>query len=214
MKLRNATLSLAAVAVLAGCADGQGPSSRQGTGAILGALAGAAAGTLVGGDDRRNALVGAGIGLLAGAAVGTYLDRQEDALNQDLAGTGAEVTRVNDALLVTLPEGVTFDTGSAEIKPAFSRALTQVAQTLNEYPESYIDVVGHTDSTGAAEFNQTLSEQRADAVRRALIQRSVAAGRVVGYGLGENNPIADNATASGRATNRRVEILITPATQS
>jgi outer membrane protein OmpA-like peptidoglycan-associated protein len=214
MMLRNATLSFAAVALLAGCADGQGPSTRQGTSAILGALVAAAAGTLVGGDDRRNALVGAGIGLLAGAAVGTYLDRQEASLTEDLAGTGAEITRVNDALLVTLPEGVTFDIGSAEIKPAFSRALTQVAQTLNEYPESYIDVVGHTDSTGSEQFNQALSDKRAGAVRRALIQRSVAPARVVAYGMGENNPIADNATAAGRSVNRRVEILITPATKS
>jgi outer membrane protein OmpA-like peptidoglycan-associated protein len=214
MMLRKATLSLAAIAMLAGCADGQGPSSRQGTGAILGALVGAAAGTLVGGNDRRNALVGAGIGLLAGAAVGTYLDRQEDALNEDLAGTGAAVTRVGDALLVTLPEGVTFDTSSAEIKPQFSRALTQVAQTLNEYPESYIDVIGHTDSVGAADYNQTLSEKRADAVRRALIQRSVAAARVVAYGMGENSPVADNASAAGRSANRRVEIKIIPATRS
>jgi outer membrane protein OmpA-like peptidoglycan-associated protein len=146
--------------------------------------------------------------------VGTYLDRQEDALNEDLAGTGAAVTRVGDALLVTLPEGVTFDTGSAEIKPQFSRALTQVAQTLNEYPESYIDVIGHTDSVGAADYNQTLSEKRADAVRRALIQRSVAAARVVAYGMGENSPVADNASAAGRSANRRVEIKIIPATRS
>jgi outer membrane protein OmpA-like peptidoglycan-associated protein len=135
-------------------------------------------------------------------------------LNEDLAGTGAAVTRVGDALLVTLPEGVTFDTGSAEIKPQFSRALTQVAQTLNEYPESYIDVIGHTDSVGAADYNQTLSEKRADAVRRALIQRSVAAARVVAYGMGENSPVADNASAAGRSANRRVEIKIIPATRS
>jgi outer membrane protein OmpA-like peptidoglycan-associated protein len=214
MMLRNAALSLAAIGMLSACAEGQGPSTRQGTGALLGALAGAAAGTLVGGNDRRNALVGAGVGLLAGAAVGTYLDQQEAQLNQDLQGTGADVTRVNDSLLVTLPEGITFDTGSSEIKPRFSRALTQVAQTLNAYPESYIDVVGHTDSTGAEEFNQRLSEARAEAVRRALIQRSVSDARVVAYGLGETAPVATNASADGRSANRRVEILITPATAS
>ncbi|MFT6775923.1 MAG: outer membrane protein OmpA-like peptidoglycan-associated protein [Paracoccaceae bacterium] len=212
MMLRNATIILSAAAMLSACAPGSGPSQRQGAGAILGALAGAAAGTLVGGNDRRNALVGAGVGLLAGAAVGTYLDQQEAQLNEDLQGTGADVTRVNDSLLVTLPEGVTFDTGSSEIKPRFSRSLTQVAQTLNAYPESYIDVVGHTDSTGADDFNQRLSEARAEAVRRALVQRSVSPARVVAYGMGEKAPVADNATAQGRAQNRRVEILITPAT--
>ncbi|MGG7567625.1 OmpA family protein [Rhodovulum sp. DZ06] len=203
----------AAAMLLAGCANNDGPSNRQVGGALIGAAIGAAAGTLVGGNDRRNALVGAGVGLIAGAAAGTYLDEQERRLNQDLADTGADVQRVGDALLVTLPEGITFDTGSAEIKPQFSRPLTQVAQTLNAYPSTYIDVIGHTDSRGAEEFNQQLSEARASAVRRALVQRSVAVERIVAYGRGESQPIASNATREGQAANRRVEILITPATQ-
>ena len=207
-------VTAASALLLAGCTDGSGPSQRQAGGALIGAALGAAAGTLVGGNDRRNALVGAGIGLLAGAAIGTYLDEQERQLNEDLAGTGGRVDRVGDALLVTLPEGVTFDTASAEIKPQFSRPLTQVAQTLNQYPESYIDVVGHTDSRGSDAYNQQLSEARASSVRRALVQRSVSAARIVAYGKGESEPIASNASREGQALNRRVEILITPATNS
>lgn len=213
---RAGIAAICATGILAGCAQqpgDRGVTQRQGTGALLGAALGAAAGTLVGGDDRRNALVGAGIGLIAGAAVGTYLDEQERALNEDLAGTGADVERVGDSLLVTLPEGVTFATDSAEIQPRFSRPLTQVAQTLNAYPESYIDIVGHTDSTGSEAYNQKLSEARAQAVRRALVQRSVSPARLVAYGYGETQPIASNATPEGRAANRRVEILITPAVQ-
>lgn len=211
---RAGVAALCVAGLLAGCADGSGPSQRQAGGALLGAALGAAAGTLVGGNDRRNALVGAGIGLLAGAAVGTYLDQQEEQLNQDLQGTGADVTRVGDSILVTLPEGVTFATDSAEIDPRFSRPLTQVSETLNQYPESYIDVVGHTDDTGSEAYNQKLSEARAQSVRRALVQRGVAPARVVAYGYGETQPIASNKTPEGRAANRRVEILITPAVKN
>lgn len=209
---RAAVAAVSALALLAGCAQNQqqaGPN--QVGGALAGALTGAAAGLLVGGDDRRNALVGAGIGLLAGAAVGTYLDRQQRALEQDLAGTGASVSRVENALLVTLPNGVTFDTDSAEIRPRFRRPLRRVAGTLNAYPESYVDVVGHADATGAASYNQALSERRARAVAQVLRRNGVAPARMVARGKGETQPVASNETERGRARNRRVEILITPA---
>ncbi len=183
------------------------------TGAAVGALAGAGLGLLVGGDDRRNALVGAGVGLLAGAAVGSYLDRQQRELESDLAGTGATVTRVGDALLVNLPSGVTFDVDSAAIRPEFYTPLANVAQTMNEYPESYIDVIGHTDSTGSAQYNQALSERRAGSVGSFLVGQRVLQQRIVTYGYGETQPIATNDTAEGRQRNRRVEIKITPATR-
>lgn len=205
--------ALAAAAMLAGCAQGQGPSERQTAGAALGAALGAASGLLVGGDDRRNALVGAGIGLLAGAAVGTYLDEQERALRSDLEGTGADVKRVGDSLLVTLPGGVTFDTDSARVKPEFRRPLNRVATTLQQYPSSYVDVIGHTDSTGSDEYNMQLSRERARAVARELRERGVAAARIEWTGRGEEDPVATNATPEGRAANRRVEIRIVPATR-
>lgn len=206
--------ALALVSVTAACENQSGPSQNQAIGALSGAALGAAAGTLVGGDDRRNALVGAGIGLLAGAAVGTYLDQQQRDLERNLQGTGATVQRVDDALMVTLPEGVTFDVDSARIKPQFSGPLSEIAYTLNQYPESYVDVVGHTDSTGAAAYNQTLSERRASAVASALIADGVARARIAAYGVGETQPIASNDTVRGRAANRRVEVIIVPATRS
>src|SRR6056297_637424 len=207
----RAAAAVSALALVAGCAQGQGPSDRQATGAALGAALGAASGLLVGGDDRRNALVGAGIGLLAGAAVGTWLDDQERALERDLAGTGADVRRVEDAILVTLPSGITFDTDSAEVKREFRRPLNRVANTLAEYPEGYVDVVGHADATGEAAYNPRLSERRADAVAEKLTNRGVSPASVVSRGMGERAPVASNATPEGRARNRRVEILITPA---
>ncbi|MEM1315594.1 MAG: OmpA family protein [Pseudomonadota bacterium] len=212
-QLRRSAAAVALGAMLlSACAQGQGPSERQTAGAGLGALAGAGLGLLVGGDDRRNALVGAGIGLLAGVAVGSYLDEQERRLQQDLEGTGGTVERVGDALLVTLPNGVTFDFDSVEIKQEFRRPLNRVASTLAEYPSSYVDVVGHADSTGSAEYNQDLSERRADSVAGALSRRGVDRARLAAVGRGETQPVASNATEDGRARNRRVEILIVPAT--
>lgn len=212
--IRAAVLALGAGAFLSACANQQGPSDRQMAGAGVGAVLGAASGLLVGGDDRRNALVGAGIGLLAGAAVGTYLDQQERDLRQDLSGTGAEVKRVDNALLVTLPGGVTFDTDSTVVKSQFRRPLNKVAKTLQKYPSSYVDVVGHTDSTGTAAYNMDLSDRRARSVANELIERGVRRARIQAYGKGQTQPVASNNTAEGRSQNRRVEILIVPATES
>lgn len=200
-----ATISIA----LVGCAENR----NTGIGAATGAAVGAATGLLVGGNDRRNALVGAGIGLLAGAAVGQYLDQQQRELEADLAGTGAEVERQGDQLLVNMPSQITFDTDKTNIKPEFNYALDQVASTFNKYPQSYIDVVGHTDSQGSDAYNQGLSERRAASVSNALANRGVNAARLAQFGMGETQPVATNDTAEGRAANRRVELRITPATE-
>ncbi|MEM7190912.1 MAG: OmpA family protein, partial [Pseudomonadota bacterium] len=193
---------------LVGC-QSQTLQDNQNTaiGAGVGALAGAALGTLVGGDDRRNALIGAGIGLLAGAAVGQYLDQQQRELESSLAGTGAEVERQGDQLLVTMPSQITFDTGKANIKPQFYGALNQVAATFNKYPESYIDVIGHTDSRGTVAYNQALSERRAASVSTYLSNQGVNPARMAAYGQGESAPVADNSTPQGQQANRRVELL-------
>ena len=197
---------------LAGCQTVQ-DNQNTAIGAAAGAAIGAAAGTLVGGNDRRNALIGAGIGLLAGAAVGQYLDQQQRDLEAGLAGTGAEVERDGDQLLVNLPSSITFDTDSAQIKPEFQSSLDNVAQTFNKYPESYVDVIGHTDSRGSDAYNQQLSERRSGAVANYLSGRGVAQARLAAFGQGESAPVASNDTAEGRAANRRVELRITPATQ-
>lgn len=205
-------VALACTMALVGCETAQ-QNQRTAVGAGLGAAAGAALGAIVSDNDRKGALIGAGIGLLAGGAVGQYLDQQQRDLEASLAGTGAEVERQGDALLVTLPSQVTFGFDQATIQQQFYPALNDVAATLQQYPSSYVDIVGHTDSTGDDSYNQRLSERRASAVAQYLISRGVNPARVQSYGMGESQPIASNATAEGQQANRRVEILITPATQ-
>lgn len=210
--LRKSLVAGVCCVALVGCETVQN-NQRTAIGAGVGAAVGAAAGTLVGGNDRRNALVGAGIGLLAGAAVGQYLDRQQRELEQGLAGTGAEVSRDGDQLLVNFPGNVTFATDSAEISPNFYSTLNTVSETLNRYPESYLDIVGHTDSQGSDQYNLGLSERRSGAVATYFRSRGVAPARIATFGQGEAVPIADNSTAAGRQENRRVEMRITPATR-
>jgi outer membrane protein OmpA-like peptidoglycan-associated protein len=212
MKLMIAATSVAAMLLATGCDPNTNrPTNRVVTGALIGTTVGALGGLLVGGDDRRNALVGAGIGLLAGAAIGAYLDDQERALRQDMDGTGVVITRQGDRLLVTLPEAITFAVGSAELSRESRRTINQLSRSLNRYPQSFIDVIGHTDSTGTTQLNQRLSEQRAAAVKGALIRRGVSPARIESAGYGETQPIASNATVDGRAANRRVEVYVIPS---
>lgn len=192
---------------------GERKVSRTAIGGVGGALAGALLGGVIGGKTGR--IVGAGIGGVAGAAVGYQLDQQIKELKEQTAGTGVDVTEVDNgqAILVNLPEGVTFDVGSATLKPQFRATLDQVAQSLQQYPNSLVDVYGHTDSTGSDAFNQTLSENRARTVANYLISRGVSAARIRSQGFGETMPVADNGTAEGRSRNRRVEIKIVPVTE-
>jgi len=183
-------------------------------GAAAGGLAGAGIGALVSGGNRgTGALIGAGIGALAGGAIGNYMDRQQAELRRNLAGTGIGVNRRGDNLVLEIPGDVTFATDSATIKPQFYGPLDQVAATLNQYTSTYIDVVGHTDNTGPAEYNQRLSEARARSVADYISSRGVYPPRINIGGAGEDQPKASNATAAGRQENRRVELTIRPMGQ-
>lgn len=208
-------LGLALSVFLAGCQTtnpytGEQQTSKTTIGAGLGALGGAAIGAIAGG--RKGALIGAGIGALTGGAVGNYMDRQEAALRQRLQNTGVSVTRQGDRIILNMPGNVTFNTDSSAITSNFYPVLNSVALVLNEYNKTYVDVVGYTDSTGSAAHNQTLSEQRAQSVAQYLNSQNVVAERFVVRGAGASSPIASNATAEGRAQNRRVEIELTPLT--
>jgi outer membrane protein OmpA-like peptidoglycan-associated protein len=183
--------------------------NRTGTGAIIGAGAGAILGTLAGGNDRRNAIVGAGIGALSGAAIGSYMDRQEARLRADLRDSGIGIERLSeDEILLRMPADITFDVDRADVKSRFLPTIHNVARTLSEYPSTYVDVIGHADATGADDYNQDLSERRAFAVGSVLINDGVRRERLVARGRGEMEPIASNATPDGRAQNRRVEIRL------
>ncbi|BEV02555.1 OmpA family protein [Novosphingobium olei] len=192
---------------------GERKVSRTAIGGLGGALGGALLGGLIGGKTGR--ILGAGIGGVAGAAVGYNMDKQIKQLREQTAGSGIDVTPTDNgtAILVNLPNGVTFDTDSTAIKPAFRDTLDRVAQSLTDYPNSLIDVYGYTDSTGSDAYNQQLSERRAQAVASYLSSRGVSASRIRSQGFGESQPVASNDTVEGRAANRRVEIKIVPITQ-
>ncbi len=192
---------------------GEKKVSRTAMGGAGGALAGMLLGGLIGGKTGR--IVGAGIGGVAGGIIGYKMDKQIKELKEQTAGSGVDVTPTDNgqAILVNLPDGVTFDVASSSLKPQFRETLDKIAASMNEYPNSLIDVYGHTDSTGSDQFNQVLSESRARTVANYLSSRGVSAARVRSQGFGETMPIADNTTEEGRSKNRRVEIKIVPVTQ-
>ena len=218
-KSRLIVSSLAAASLLTASAcvtdpnTGQRKVSRTAIGGGGGALVGLILGGLIGGPTGR--IVGAGIGGVAGGIIGYKMDRQIKELKEQTAGSGVDVTPTDDgrAILVNLPDGVTFDVGSATLKPQFRDTLDKIAASMTQYPDSLIDVYGHTDSTGSDAYNQTLSESRARTVADYLSMRGVSAARVRSQGFGETMPVADNATDAGRAKNRRVEIKIVPISQ-
>jgi outer membrane protein OmpA-like peptidoglycan-associated protein len=192
---------------------GEKQANRTGTGALVGAAAGALAGGLIG-DSKKAAIIGAGVGALGGAAVGSYMDKQEEALRQDLEGTGVEVERVGDNIKLNMPSSITFDTNESIIKPQFFSVLNQISQTLSEYQSTVVTVAGHTDSSGAAEYNQQLSVNRANSVSNYMMGNGVIRERIVTTGYGESLPIASNDNPAGRQANRRVEITLQPLTES
>jgi len=209
--LKKAVVLALVGGLAAGCTQ-DGRISNTGAGAGIGGLLGAGIGAAVAGNRGEGALIGAGIGALAGGAVGYYMDRQEAEMRQKVAGTGIEVQRVGDNIKLIMPGGITFRTGSSEIQPQFYNPLDQVAGVLQQYPQSLIDVVGHTDNVGSDQMNQQLSERRASSVASYLMSRGVIAQRLNAYGVGETQPVADNASDFGRQQNRRVEVLIRPYT--
>ena len=191
---------------------GQQRVSRTAIGAAVGALGGYLLGDVVGGrSDRTERILGAGIGAVAGGAVGAYMDRQERDLRRQTAGTGVDVIRQGDDLLLRMPSGITFDYDRSDIKPQFRATLDEVAQTLNAYNQTFIDVLGHTDSTGSHDYNQGLSERRARSVADYLSARGVSPARMATRGYGETAPLYQpDDTEVKRPANRRVEIKIVP----
>ena len=218
---KNQMITLALVAAmlpLSACVTdpttGKRTISKAAIGGIGGALGGYLLGDLIGGKrDRTEKIVGAGIGALAGAGAGYYMDEQEKKLRQQTAGTGVNVTREGDNLVLDMPSEVTFGVDSTNIDAGFRNTLDQVASTLTQYEKTYVDVMGHTDSTGSDAYNQTLSERRASAVADYLSIRGVQSVRLATRGYGESQPKASNLDPAGRSANRRVEIRLVPVTQ-
>lgn len=196
-KQRALTLSLALLTATACASAGK----RTAVGAGAGAAVGAGVGAAVGG--WKGAAVGAGVGAAAGGSVGLYLDRQA----KELARV-AETRRTDHGILVKLRGDILFDTNSDALRPAAIEQLSRVGDILARYPDDRVRVEGHADSTGSARHNEELSRRRAEAVRTVLQGRGVREAQLTALGIGETRPAATNATAKGRALNRRVELHI------
>jgi outer membrane protein OmpA-like peptidoglycan-associated protein len=182
-------------------------------GAGTGAVVGAAAGAITGGDPRVGALLGAGVGALTGAAVGHYMDQQEAELRAQLQSTGVSVTRAGNQIILNMPSNITFAIDQAAVQPGFNETLVSVGLVLKKFDKTILDVYGYTDNTGTVPHNLDLSQRRAVAVATIISSQGVDQRRIYVSGKGEDDPIASNATESGRSQNRRVEIRISPLTK-
>jgi outer membrane protein OmpA-like peptidoglycan-associated protein len=182
-------------------------------GAGTGAAVGAAAGAITGGDPRVGALLGAGVGALTGAAVGHYMDQQEAELRAQLQSTGVSVTRAGNQIILNMPSNITFAIDQATVQPGFNETLVSVGLVLKKFDKTILDVYGYTDNTGTVPHNLDLSQRRAVAVATIISSQGVDQRRIYVSGKGEDDPIASNATESGRSQNRRVEIRISPLTK-
>ena len=215
-------LALALAAGLAaGCQttdpySGESKTSRSTYGALIGAGAGAAIGMISGRDAkqrRERVLIGAGVGALSGGAVGAYQDRQENELRAQMRDSGFTVTRKGDDIVLNMPGNITFRTASADLNAQFYKVLDGVALVAKKYDKTILEVAGHTDNVGGEAYNKQLSQRRADSVAQYLESKGVAQARIMTAAGGEDHPIASNATETGRAQNRRVEVTIAPIKQ-
>jgi len=223
MKKLIIAISVASVLALSGCETfdaytGESKTSNTAKGAGIGAGIGAALAYVNNRDkssaDRKEAMLkGAGIGAIAGGSVGYYQDTQEAKLRKQLRSTGVSVERDGDNINLIMPSNITFTSGGSTMSNSFFEVMDSVVLVVQEFEKTIIVSAGHTDSQGSDEFNQTLSERRANAVAAYLLQKGVVEARIETIGFGEKQPVADNGTAEGRALNRRVEISLFPITE-
>ena len=217
MKLLSSALAGSALLILSGCvtpesAANSKPGDNTTAGTIMGGLIGAIAGMEMSskGDQKKGAIVGAIVGAAAGNAIGQSLDEQATDLRRDLNNNQVNVTNTGSELIVTMPQDILFALDSAAVRSDLRRDLGVVAGNLQAYPNSTISIEGHTDNTGTANYNRILSQRRANAVADILVNNGVPPARLYAVGRGENEPVASNLSATGRAQNRRVEIVIRP----
>lgn len=210
----SATAAFIAVLGLSACNDPAQLSLDNTTkteqGALFGGILGAGIGALTADDKGKGALIGAAAGAFAGGAVGNHLDKQAAELRTQLANDDITIVNTGDRLIVSLPDDITFDTDSSAVRPGLRSDLTVVADNLLRYPDSTVQIIGHTDSDGEAAYNTTLSQSRAHSVADVLQSGGVTYDRLQTSGRGEDQPVASNLTDAGKAQNRRVEIVVIP----
>lgn len=211
MSKKLLVVALAAAIGATGCANMSETQSQTAKGAGIGAIAGAVLGAAVDGRSgaAKGAVLGAGAGAIGGYAWSQKMEEQKRQMEQATQGTGVGVSQTADnRLKLDIPSDVSFDVGRADIKSNFRPILDQLAQSLNANPVTTVTIIGHTDSTGSDAVNNPLSYNRADSVRSYLVARGVDTRRIATEGRGSREPVATNATAAGRAMNRRVEIFV------
>jgi len=214
---------LASLVSLSGCETfdpytGEKKTSNTAKGAGIGAGIGVVIAYLDNKDKsskkrQKRMLEAAGIGAIAGGGIGYYMDTQEAKLRKTLRETGVSVERDGDNINLIMPGNITFVTAGHNLNADFYKVLDSVVLVLQEYNKTIIVSAGHTDSRGSDEYNQALSERRANSVAQYLISKGVVEARIEAVGFGEKAPIADNATDAGRSLNRRVELSLLPITE-
>jgi outer membrane protein OmpA-like peptidoglycan-associated protein len=213
MNAKLTILATASVLGLSGCVSNTPApmGERTQAGAIIGGMVGGfLGGTTNDSNPGLGAVVGAAAGAVAGGAIGAALDRQAQDLRGSLANDDIVIQNTGQELIVTMPDGILFDVDSAAIRASLQSDIRAVARNLQAYPNTTVDVIGHTDNTGSAGYNQDLSSRRAQAVAGVLLEQGVSPSRVRAYGRGEDAPVASNLTPEGRQLNRRVEVIIRP----
>ncbi len=216
-------LTVFSLTVLTGCETfdaytGEQKTSNTAKGAGIGAGVGAVLAYLKNKDEsskkrKKRMLQAAGIGAIAGGGIGYYMDTQEAELRKTLRATGVSVERDGDNINLIMPGNITFVTAGHDLNGSFHEVLDSVVLVLQEFDKTIIISAGHTDSKGSEEYNQALSERRADSVAQYLLSKGIIEARVEGVGFGEDTPIADNSSAEGRRLNRRVELSLIPITE-
>lgn len=208
MKIRIATLFVA-FATITMVGSGCSQMTRTQKGAVIGSAAGGTIGALIGkkaGNTAVGAIIGGAVGGTAGAFIGRKMDRQAEEIKRTVPG--AEVIKAGEGLIVKFDSGILFDFNKADLKDAARTNITNLATSMKNNPETNIMVIGHTDNVGSDSYNYTLSERRAQSVKDFAVTNGVSSSRITIQGKGKTEPIADNSTESGRAQNRRVEIVI------
>lgn len=197
---------LAAILILPGCSS----MNRTQKGAAIGTAGGAAAGAVIGrasGNTALGAIIGATVGGVTGAVIGHQMDKQAEELRKEVPD--ATVERVGEGIIVELSDKVLFDFGKSDLNDASRRSLDKIIKVFNKYPDTNIEIQGHTDDKGSNEYNQGLSVQRAQSVNTYLMNKGVSRSRLTVKGFGETAPKYENTTDENRAQNRRVEFLVT-----
>ncbi|MFB6455696.1 OmpA family protein [Chitinophaga sp. Hz27] len=207
-KLNVLVAGVLAVTMLFSCSQWQSMDNTK-KGAAIGVGGGAAAGAIIGkvaGNTALGAILGAVVGGAGGALIGKKMDKQAQEIKTEVPN--ATVERVGEGINVKFDAGVLFGFDKSDLSPAAQTSITQLAQVLNKYPDTYVRVEGHTDSTGTDAYNMALSERRVKSVSAFLTKQGVDASRIQGFWYGKTQPIAPNSTEEGRAKNRRVEFSI------